>query len=103
MCAPVAEIFEKEFNRPLGHPDVHILDPCTGTGHGAAGLRRAVGLAPAQRGSAPMLPCVYYGLLDEFFDKMLRCLSHESARKGRRAKGRVRGLARGGALQRTQG
>ncbi len=32
MCASVAEVLEKEFGKSLGDKDVHILDPCTGTG-----------------------------------------------------------------------
>jgi predicted helicase len=33
MCASVAEVLDKEFGKSLGDKDVHILDPCTGTGN----------------------------------------------------------------------
>src|SRR5207244_2499102 len=33
MCASVAEVLEKEFGKTLGDKDIHILDPCTGTGN----------------------------------------------------------------------
>ncbi len=33
MCASVAEVLEKEFGKSLGDKEVHILDPCTGTGN----------------------------------------------------------------------
>jgi len=33
MCASVAEVLRKEFGKSLSHDDVHIIDPCTGTGN----------------------------------------------------------------------
>ncbi len=42
MCASVAEILEKEFGKPLGHKDVYILDPCTGTGNFIVNLIRRI-------------------------------------------------------------
>jgi predicted helicase len=33
MCAAVEEVLHDEFGLPLSHPDVVILDPCTGTGN----------------------------------------------------------------------
>ena len=33
MCASVAEVLQTEFGKSLGDKDVHILDPCTGTGN----------------------------------------------------------------------
>jgi len=42
MCASVAELLEKEFGKPLGSRDVHILDPCTGTGNFIVNLLRRI-------------------------------------------------------------
>lgn len=42
MCASVAEILESEFGKSLGDPDVHILDPCTGTGNFVVNLLRRI-------------------------------------------------------------
>ena len=42
MCASVAEVLEKEFGKTLGDPDVHILDPCTGTGNFIVNLMRRI-------------------------------------------------------------
>jgi predicted helicase len=42
MCASVAEVLKKEFGKPLGSPDVHILDPCTGTGNFIVNLLRRI-------------------------------------------------------------
>ena len=33
MCASVVEVLQSEFGRKLSDKDVHILDPCTGTGN----------------------------------------------------------------------
>jgi hypothetical protein len=33
MCASVQEVLEKEFGKSIGDKDVHIIDPCTGTGN----------------------------------------------------------------------
>lgn len=42
MCASVAEVLESEFGKTLGDPDVHILDPCTGTGNFLVNLLRRI-------------------------------------------------------------
>ena len=42
MCASVAEVLEKEFGKSLGDKDVHILDPCTGTGNFIVNLIRRI-------------------------------------------------------------
>ena len=42
MCASVAEVLESEFGKTLGDPDVHILDPCTGTGNFIVNLLRRI-------------------------------------------------------------
>ncbi|MBI5759372.1 MAG: N-6 DNA methylase, partial [Planctomycetales bacterium] len=42
MCASVAEVLETEFGKTLGDKDVHILDPCTGTGNFIVNLLRRV-------------------------------------------------------------
>ncbi|MCP4644825.1 MAG: N-6 DNA methylase, partial [bacterium] len=42
MCASVAEVLKAEFGKPLGSPDVQILDPCTGTGNFVVNLLRRV-------------------------------------------------------------
>jgi len=42
MCASVVEVLEKEFGKSLGDPDVHILDPCTGTGNFIVNLIRRI-------------------------------------------------------------
>ncbi|MDE3228993.1 MAG: N-6 DNA methylase, partial [Chloroflexota bacterium] len=33
MCASVEDVLRTEFGRDLSHPDVKVLDPCTGTGN----------------------------------------------------------------------
>ena len=42
MCASVAEVLESEFGKTLGDKDVHILDPCTGTGNFIVNLLRHI-------------------------------------------------------------
>ena len=42
MCASVAEVLESEFGKTLGDEDVHILDPCTGTGNFIVNLMRRI-------------------------------------------------------------
>lgn len=42
MCASVVELLESEFGKTLGDPDVHILDPCTGTGNFLVNLLRRI-------------------------------------------------------------
>jgi predicted helicase len=42
MCASVAEVLKKEFNKELGDPDVFILDPCTGTANFVVNLLRRI-------------------------------------------------------------
>jgi len=42
MCASVVEVLESEFGKTLGDPDVHILDPCTGTGNFIVNLLRRI-------------------------------------------------------------
>ena len=42
MCASVVEVLEEEFGKTLGDPDVHILDPCTGTGNFIVNLIRRI-------------------------------------------------------------
>jgi predicted helicase len=42
MCASVEEILRSEFGKTLGDPDVHILDPCTGTGNFIVNLLRRI-------------------------------------------------------------
>ena len=42
MCASVVEVLQKEFGKSLGDKDVHILDPCTGTGNFIVNLLRRV-------------------------------------------------------------
>ena len=42
MCASVAEVLESEFGKTLGDRDVHILDPCTGTGNFIVNLLRRI-------------------------------------------------------------
>ncbi|HUY37038.1 MAG TPA: type ISP restriction/modification enzyme [Pirellulales bacterium] len=42
MCASVAEVLETEFGKKLGDRDVHILDPCTGTGNFIVNLLRRI-------------------------------------------------------------
>jgi predicted helicase len=42
MCASVAEVLATEFGKTLGDPDVHILDPCTGTGNFIVNLLRRI-------------------------------------------------------------
>ena len=42
MCASVAEVLGREFGKPLGSPDVQILDPCTGTGNFIVNLLRRI-------------------------------------------------------------
>ncbi len=42
MCASVVEVLQKEFGKTLGDPDVHILDPCTGTGNFIVNLIRRI-------------------------------------------------------------
>lgn len=49
MCASVAEVLDKEFGKPLGSRDVHILDPCTGTGNFIVNLLRRVPKRDLQR------------------------------------------------------
>jgi predicted helicase len=40
MCASVAEVLKSEFGKSLSSPDVHILDPCVGTGNFIVNLMR---------------------------------------------------------------
>ncbi len=42
MCASVEEVLKSEFGKTLGDPDVHILDPCTGTGNFIVNLLRRI-------------------------------------------------------------
>ena len=42
MCASVEEVLQKEFGTSLGGKDVHILDPCTGTGNFIVNLIRRI-------------------------------------------------------------
>jgi predicted helicase len=42
MCASVVGVLEKEFGKTLGDKDVHILDPCTGTGNFIVNLIRRI-------------------------------------------------------------
>ncbi len=42
MCASVEEVLQSEFGKTLGDPDVHILDPCTGTGNFIVNLLRRI-------------------------------------------------------------
>ena len=42
MCASVEEVLRSEFGKTLGDPDVHILDPCTGTGNFIVNLLRRI-------------------------------------------------------------
>ena len=42
MSAASAEVLEKEFGKSLGDHDVHILDPCTGTGNFIVNLIRRI-------------------------------------------------------------
>jgi predicted helicase len=42
MCASVAEVLEMEFGKSLGDKDMHILDPCTGTGNFIVNLLRRI-------------------------------------------------------------
>ena len=42
MCASVVEVLETEFGKTLGDKDVHILDPCTGTGNFIVNLLRRI-------------------------------------------------------------
>ena len=42
MCASVEEVLKAEFGFSLGHKDVVILDPCTGTGNFVVNLLRRV-------------------------------------------------------------
>lgn len=40
MCASVEEVLEREFGRKISDQDVHIIDPCTGTGNFVVNLIR---------------------------------------------------------------
>jgi len=40
MCASVAEVLKSEFGKSLSSPEVHILDPCVGTGNFIVNLMR---------------------------------------------------------------
>ena len=40
MCASVAEVLEREFEKSLSNKDVYIIDPCTGTGNFVVNLLR---------------------------------------------------------------
>ena len=42
MCASVEEVLQSEFGKTLGDRDVHILDPCTGTGNFIVNLLRRI-------------------------------------------------------------
>jgi predicted helicase len=42
MCASVVEVLQTEFGKELGDPEVHILDPCTGTGNFVVNLLRRI-------------------------------------------------------------
>lgn len=42
MCASVEEVLKSEFGKSLGDKDVHILDPCTGTGNFIVNLLRRI-------------------------------------------------------------
>lgn len=42
MCAAVEEVLEKELGLSLTHPDVHIIDPATGTGNFIVNLLRRI-------------------------------------------------------------
>ncbi len=42
MCASVEEVLQSEFGKTLGDEDVHILDPCTGTGNFIVNLLRRI-------------------------------------------------------------
>ncbi len=42
MCASVEEVLKEEFGKSLGSEDVHILDPCTGTGNFIVNLLRRI-------------------------------------------------------------
>ena len=42
MCASVEEVLKTEFGKTLGSKEVHILDPCTGTGNFIVNLIRRV-------------------------------------------------------------
>ncbi len=42
MCASVEEVLKSEFGKTLGDADVHILDPCTGTGNFIVNLLRRI-------------------------------------------------------------
>jgi len=42
MCASVEEVLKTEFGKSLGDKDVHILDPCTGTGNFIVNLIRRI-------------------------------------------------------------
>ncbi|MGQ0633079.1 MAG: type ISP restriction/modification enzyme [Planctomycetaceae bacterium] len=49
MCASVAEVLENEFGKSLGDKDVHILDPCTGTGNFIVNLLQRIPKRDLQR------------------------------------------------------
>jgi predicted helicase len=42
MCASVQELLQSEFGKTLGDPEVHVLDPCTGTGNFIVNLLRRI-------------------------------------------------------------
>jgi predicted helicase len=42
MCASVEEVLQSEFGKTLSDPEVHILDPCTGTGNFIVNLLRRI-------------------------------------------------------------
>ena len=42
MCARVGEVLDTEFGKSLGDKDVHILDPCMGTGNFIVNLLRRI-------------------------------------------------------------
>ncbi len=49
MCASVEEVLKTEFGKTLGSKDIHILDPCTGTGNFIVNLLRRVPKKDLQR------------------------------------------------------
>ena len=56
MCASVEEVLQSEFGKTLGDEDVHILDPCTGTGNFIVNLLRRI---PKERPAADVPPAAF--------------------------------------------
>lgn len=58
MCAAVEEVLRDEFGKGLDHPDVHLIDPCTGTGNFMVNILRRL-----HRRNSAALPAAYAGRL----------------------------------------